>query len=262
MTTKRLKLIISLVLIGTVIFSLNIVSRMLREQIILHSSIEVANMISNVILAVTFVLTVVIAALTIAGIVQKTKEKITTAVEQFQEKDRYEQAQQNPFDKVSLKIDRYLAENESTEFFRKTLTTMSKQLPGIKRQHSNAMTLIDNKFDGISLNKYANKVNGLVESLLELAYKFVKKLEMFDEGAYTAKVSNQGGEYGEDVGKFEKVLNRYVQNAKDVLRFFNDTMLALDNAILELQEMDSKELDSMMDKLSNINEAIDELKLY
>ena len=162
-------------------------------------------------------------------------------------------------------ISDYLARNKSTPFFRETLGQMPAQFDNFQKRYASIHSVLENRFGagGLSFSKFSSSVDDLQSYLEQLAGNLLAKMEAFDEADYEEKINRFLQQNRLEEAEAHKVVeNEYKNYALGVSKQLDSAILKMDILILEMARLSDAELEKAMSALCNMDEAINDTRLY
>jgi len=162
-------------------------------------------------------------------------------------------------------VEKYLAENKSTPFFRSILGEISSKLIGFQNRYINIHDALETRFGvgGLSYDRFSSAVETQQNLLVKLVYNLLTKMKSFDENEYEEKINHfMVMNRPEEAEAHKAVEKEYKNHAEDVSKQLDKAIIKLDKLILEMARLNDSELAKAMNVLCNMDDVIKDTKLY
>lgn len=164
-------------------------------------------------------------------------------------------------------IEKYLFENVSTEYFKNKLEIISHNLETFKDKYKQIDKKLNEKFstNSLSYSKFFTQINNLYKYIIELISDLMDKLDIFDEKEYGEKIKHyesQGLYYDDNLQKYRQIQNEYKTYIDNVENATNMLLTNLDKLLLEMFKLNDEQLAEKFKELTDLDNIINNLKLY
>ena len=162
-------------------------------------------------------------------------------------------------------IHKYLKENESSQYFREKLSSISGRLDAFDKRCEKLRGIITNRFcpAGLSYGRFAAPVEELREYVIKIVNNLLSRMQVFDEKEYMTRIDEfmRSGRRSEAEGYYA-VMQQYKDFAEKTLVALDDAILRLDRLTLELSKLSEADIEKAQNIMNDLEEAIQNTQLY
>ena len=163
------------------------------------------------------------------------------------------------------KINQYLTENVSTEFFRNILVEAVLILENFGKKQNSLFSMLKKRFDTstLSYNKFTAPIELLQTQVFNLIDGLLTRLDTFDESGCIVRIKLlEAKDRHDEANNLKSLYNDYVDYARNVDNVLNNALFRMDKLILEISKLSDNELQLAFESLKEMEDIISNVKFY
>ena len=164
-----------------------------------------------------------------------------------------------------IQLERYLANNQSTPFFREKIGCIIERLGIIDSSFSKIDSIIKNRFcpTGLSYGTFAAPVEALKDYAINSSGNLIARMNVFNEKVYSDRIDEfMKSNRNKEAEDYLEVMQQYKDFAEKALAALDDAILRLDRLTLELSKLSEADIEKAQNIMNSLDEAIQNTQLY